>query len=259
MPANDYQVGGAHYKKGPVQHWDLSIMYRWDPFQYQITKYVMRWKDKYRGNPVKQLEDLKKARHFLDKYIESVEEFGVQLFEQYPMPPGTQLIGKPPTSAELAYRPPEEREASPKEILEAHAKRMAAVDRAAADIGRSPRKPDGWVGFTYEGGNAVSDYYRCKSCRIHFTVVRGQDPNPLHDCRENAALRASWVDDTKVDMGGPVLGAVLGNAPEDHPAWPTGGGESGGAGASGPWGPGGQDSNAHGDFSGSDSSAGSSE
>lgn len=69
------QVGGTHYDQGDKpQHWDLSIMYIWDPFQYQITKYVMRWKDKH-DTRAKRLEDLKKARSFLDKYIENFEAF----------------------------------------------------------------------------------------------------------------------------------------------------------------------------------------
>lgn len=71
MAANDTQVGGTHYTPGSkLQHWDLAIMFGWDPFQYQITKYVMRWKDKH-NTPEKRLEDLEKARHFLDKYIEA--------------------------------------------------------------------------------------------------------------------------------------------------------------------------------------------
>ena len=49
-------------------------MYGWDPFQYQITKYVMRWKDKH-TTPEKKLEDLKKARSFLDKYISVYEQW----------------------------------------------------------------------------------------------------------------------------------------------------------------------------------------
>ena len=66
--ANDRQVAGDHYKTdGKPEHWDLVIMYDWDYFQGQITKYIMRWRKK---NGV---EDLKKARHFLDKYIESAE------------------------------------------------------------------------------------------------------------------------------------------------------------------------------------------
>lgn len=73
--AHGNQVGGTHYSQGDLpQHWDLAIMYRWDPFQYQITKYVMRWKDKY-DTDEKRLEDLKKARSFLDKYIANYQAF----------------------------------------------------------------------------------------------------------------------------------------------------------------------------------------
>lgn len=65
MSANDFQVGGNHYvTHGGLQHWDVVHKFNLDYFQGQITKYVMRWKDK--GG----VEDLKKARHFLDKYIE---------------------------------------------------------------------------------------------------------------------------------------------------------------------------------------------
>lgn len=67
MAANDIQVGGDHYDKTGEQHWDRAWRLGWDFYQYQITKYVERWKNK---NGV---EDLKKARHFLDKYIEVVE------------------------------------------------------------------------------------------------------------------------------------------------------------------------------------------
>lgn len=73
--AHGNQVGGSHYSQGDLpQHWDLAIMYRWDPFQYQITKYVMRWKDKGTTDE-KRLEDLKKARSFLDKYIANYQAF----------------------------------------------------------------------------------------------------------------------------------------------------------------------------------------
>lgn len=64
--ANDYQVGGEHYRKNgaDIQHWDYATMKKFDMFQYQITKYVERWRDK------NGIIDLEKARHFLDKYIE---------------------------------------------------------------------------------------------------------------------------------------------------------------------------------------------
>lgn len=70
---HDTQVGGTHYDQGDKpQHWDLATIYQWDPFQYQITKYVMRWKTKH-PTPEKKLEDLLKARSFLDKYIKEYE------------------------------------------------------------------------------------------------------------------------------------------------------------------------------------------
>jgi hypothetical protein len=73
--ANDRQEGGNHYRTaGPLQHWDLAVLYQWDPFQYQITKYIMRWKTKH-STPEARLVDLKKARHFLDKYIEEAAAY----------------------------------------------------------------------------------------------------------------------------------------------------------------------------------------
>lgn len=76
LTANNHQVAGDHYKQedGIPQHWDLVIIYNWDYFQSQITKYVMRWKDKH-PTPEQKLNDLLKARHFLDKYIENYECF----------------------------------------------------------------------------------------------------------------------------------------------------------------------------------------
>lgn len=62
--ANTRQVGGSHYKTGGEEHWDRVSRLGLDYFQGQITKYVERWKKK---NGV---QDLEKARHFLDKYIE---------------------------------------------------------------------------------------------------------------------------------------------------------------------------------------------
>ena len=71
--ANTRQVAGNHYKNSSgecpscgeqLQHWDLVAMMDLDYFQGQITKYLIRWRLK---NGV---QDLLKARHFLDKYIE---------------------------------------------------------------------------------------------------------------------------------------------------------------------------------------------
>ena len=68
--ADSKQIGGTHYKAvNPAQeHWNLVAVYNWDYMQAQTIKYLMRWKLK---NGV---QDLYKAKHFLDKYIELVEE-----------------------------------------------------------------------------------------------------------------------------------------------------------------------------------------
>ncbi len=65
MQANERQVGGAHYGPGgAVQHWDLVWHYGLGYFPGQITKYVLR-------APLKNgLQDLEKAAHFAQKYLE---------------------------------------------------------------------------------------------------------------------------------------------------------------------------------------------
>jgi hypothetical protein len=65
MSANESQVGGTHYVKyGELQPWDVIHRLKLGFFEGVIFKYLCRWQDK---NGV---EDLKKARHFLDKLIE---------------------------------------------------------------------------------------------------------------------------------------------------------------------------------------------
>lgn len=66
--ANKKQIGGQHYGLGARQHWDLVVEFGWDYFQGQIIKYVMRHKGKHG------IQDLKKAAHFLEKYIEVLEK-----------------------------------------------------------------------------------------------------------------------------------------------------------------------------------------
>ncbi len=72
VPANEIQVGGDHYSKYKIQPWDFmqEVM---TPEQFSgflrgcAFKYLSRYRDK------SGVEDLKKARHVLDKLIE-VEE-----------------------------------------------------------------------------------------------------------------------------------------------------------------------------------------
>jgi len=66
--ANDVQIGGDHYRKRAIQHWDFVIANRIPYMEAQVMKYTFRWQDKAG------LSDLRKARHFLDKLIEVEEE-----------------------------------------------------------------------------------------------------------------------------------------------------------------------------------------
>ena len=64
MKANDQQVAGSHYKKQVIQTWDYIAANNIGYFEGNIIKYISRWRDK------NGLEDLRKARHYLDKLIE---------------------------------------------------------------------------------------------------------------------------------------------------------------------------------------------
>lgn len=73
--ANSRQEGGSHYRKVPgEQHWDRLVRLFGLPaarcyFIGNITSYVERYQDK------NGIEDLKKARHYIDKLIELEENY----------------------------------------------------------------------------------------------------------------------------------------------------------------------------------------
>lgn len=68
VTANDKQVGGNHYKKNVVQPWDFITDNAIPFLEGNAIKYLARWRDK--GG----LEDLHKAKHYLEKIIENEEK-----------------------------------------------------------------------------------------------------------------------------------------------------------------------------------------
>lgn len=68
--ANDYMIGGNHYKTvNGEEHWDRQYrLFGSGYFIGCITKYVERYQFK------NGIEDLKKAKHFIEKLIELEEE-----------------------------------------------------------------------------------------------------------------------------------------------------------------------------------------
>ena len=65
--ARDIQVGGQHYKNKAMQPWDIIDAWGLDFYEGNVLKYLLR--AKYKNG----VEDLKKARHYLDKKIEDAD------------------------------------------------------------------------------------------------------------------------------------------------------------------------------------------
>lgn len=62
--ANEIQHGGDHYRNKTIQPWDFIHANGIGFLEGSAVKYLTRWREK--GG----VEDLRKARHFIDKLIE---------------------------------------------------------------------------------------------------------------------------------------------------------------------------------------------
>ena len=66
--ANDRQVAGTHYKAHRYETWDVILDWNLGYLDGNAVKYLSRWRLK--GG----IQDLKKARHYIDKLIEVEEQ-----------------------------------------------------------------------------------------------------------------------------------------------------------------------------------------
>ena len=64
MSVGKKQVGGDHYLSQAIQPWDIIVANRLNFFEGNALKYLLRWKHK--GG----IEDLLKAKHYIDKLID---------------------------------------------------------------------------------------------------------------------------------------------------------------------------------------------
>lgn len=64
LRATDTQVGGTHYKKFKIQPAEFCYINNIPYLEATAIKYLCRWKDK--GG----IQDLEKAKHFIDLLIE---------------------------------------------------------------------------------------------------------------------------------------------------------------------------------------------
>ncbi len=63
-PARSKQVGGSHYKDKAMQPWDIIDAWELNFYAGNVVKYILRYRHK------DGLQDLQKARHYIDKLIE---------------------------------------------------------------------------------------------------------------------------------------------------------------------------------------------
>lgn len=62
--ANSQQIGGQHYKQLPIQPWDFIHVNKLSYMEGSVVEYMCCWKRK--GG----VEDLQKAKHYVEKMIE---------------------------------------------------------------------------------------------------------------------------------------------------------------------------------------------
>lgn len=70
MPSLDHQVAGDHYKKMKIQPIEYILENCLGYCEANIVKYISRWRQK------NGIEDLRKARHYIDILIEKELEQG---------------------------------------------------------------------------------------------------------------------------------------------------------------------------------------
>lgn len=64
IPVSSVGIAGQHYAKCKIQPIDYAMANELDACQFSVVKYVTRFRDK------NGLEDLKKAKHFIDLLIQ---------------------------------------------------------------------------------------------------------------------------------------------------------------------------------------------
>tara|TARA_B110000908_G_scaffold8724_1_gene10795 strand:- start:410 stop:679 length:270 start_codon:yes stop_codon:yes gene_type:complete len=77
MRAIETQVGGSHYKLMKIQPLEFIIANQMDYCEANVVKYISRWRSK---NGV---EDLRKARHYIDLLIETATDDTLDVLDNH--------------------------------------------------------------------------------------------------------------------------------------------------------------------------------
>lgn len=96
MSANKMQIGGTHYQNKSIQPWDYIVSNGLGYLEGCVVKYVSRHSEK--GG----VEDLQKAKHYLEKLIEfsggnTIEDAAPQAAEKF-------IAAKPRIKAPYGYK-----------------------------------------------------------------------------------------------------------------------------------------------------------
>lgn len=72
MNANEYQVGGDHYKRHKIQPWDaMEVWMTKAEFQGFLRGNAIKYLAREKGQNI---EDLRKAKHYIEKLIENLTD-----------------------------------------------------------------------------------------------------------------------------------------------------------------------------------------
>lgn len=202
MSANDEQIGGSHYKQKPgvQEHWDRVWALGLDYWQACITKYVERcWKKNG-------IQDLQKARHFLDKYIELNQPVMGGEGEQLDLSSAANMASsmKGIKVVKLRVSCAQCDDTGCPECAPDWAKHQAPSQTHTFTPGQV--LPTGWAQFVFEGVDAGGSFFTCKECKSKFHTPVGENPHAYHTCHGlvdeiEDALRAADASRAYVNQG----------------------------------------------------------
>lgn len=189
--ANEVQHGGSHYRSD-YQHWDwlVDVGFGWQYYAGVATKYLLRHKKK------NGLEDLKKARHFVQKLHELITSGKVSLprgrgraqaaeddmlHERLFSLNGCGTFER--AAIELIVRPTkaEHLESAMQLIDKLIEHETVAEEMKGSGLRLSAND------FIGEGFMANKDMYQCRVCREHIEVPGNTDPSRFHQCQMQPA------------------------------------------------------------------------
>jgi hypothetical protein len=109
--AQRYQVGGDYYSRHRIQPWDIIREYSLSFFEGNALKYLLRKKP-----GVTRIEDLKKAKHYIETLIEDEERAAVAELRERQMGIAKKALAEARANIMAAYPPTAEQKRDSEEV-----------------------------------------------------------------------------------------------------------------------------------------------